>query len=455
MRRVLVFVSAVLIGTASAGLFYVHPESTRNCIQDCLDGCSANDTVLVGAGTYHENVIWPVTPGIKLISEFGRDTTVIDGGGTDRVLCIPGGTDTTTVIRGFTITHGYSDLWVGAGIRCDTNASPLIEDNLITGNYTDGSADAHGAGIGASVNASPVIRNNVISHNHAGGSGLVGGGVFCMEGGAPLIIGNRVEHNTASSSGGGIACYGDAGAQVRDNEVAGNTGGSGGGIACLDGSVAVVAGNRVTGNEADTTGGGILAWTNANPVLCHNLVSGNSAQQGSGIGCWVSSSPAVESCEVCGNTGDGIGCAYGSTPTFHHCNIAGNTGYGLRNHDTTVLVVATECWWGHLTGPYHPGLNPGGEGDTVSDGVNFCDWLQEPVTGVEERAEGRGIRDELRIPTVMRARYLARLACRVLDIQGRDVTDRRGQLAPGVYFVHQPTADSRQLTAVRKVVVTE
>ena len=47
----------------------------------------------------------------------------------------------------------------------------------------------------------------------------------------------------------------------------------------------------------------------------------------------------------------------------------------------------------------------------------------------------------------------------LLDITGRRVMDLAPgpndirHIAPGVYFLHQPTADGRQLTAVRKVVV--
>jgi hypothetical protein len=47
----------------------------------------------------------------------------------------------------------------------------------------------------------------------------------------------------------------------------------------------------------------------------------------------------------------------------------------------------------------------------------------------------------------------------LLDISGRKVMELAPgpndirHIAPGVYFVHEPTADSRQLTAVRKVVI--
>lgn len=58
----------------------------------------------------------------------------------------------------------------------------------------------------------------------------------------------------------------------------------------------------------------------------------------------------------------------------------------------------------------------------------------EPMTGAEEGAEGGEMRDELRIPTVMRAPDLARLDGRVFDVHGREVTGRPATLSAGVYF---------------------
>jgi hypothetical protein len=57
------------------------------------------------------------------------------------------------------------------------------------------------------------------------------------------------------------------------------------------------------------------------------------------------------------------------------------------------------------------------------------------LTGVEESVEYGGMRTGLRIPTVMRAPELVRLDVRVLDALGREVTNQRQHLAPGVYFV--------------------
>ena len=69
----------------------------------------------------------------------------------------------------------------------------------------------------------------------------------------------------------------------------------------------------------------------------------------------------------------------------------------------------------------------------VGHGGTFLKYTGGP--GIEERDEGGGMRDELRMPTVMRAAELARVEGRVFDMTGREVTDRKKRLAPGVYFV--------------------
>ena len=42
-------------------------------------------------------------------------------------------------------------------------------------------------------------------------------------------------------------------------------------------------------------------------------------------------------------------------------------------------IDATNNFWGHTTGPYHPAGNPGGEGDEVSDNVLFDPWVGEQI----------------------------------------------------------------------------
>lgn len=79
-------------------------------IGDALASAEPGDTILVAAGTYFVNLEWPATSGIKLHSESGAHTTLLDGRGNAVVITIGTGVDTTTVVRGFTIQNGFAQV---------------------------------------------------------------------------------------------------------------------------------------------------------------------------------------------------------------------------------------------------------------------------------------------------------------------------------------------------------
>ena len=73
MKKYALVSIVALLGICSithATVWYVHPESVMNCIDDCLDSISTGDTVLVGPGTYVENIAWPPTQSIYLIGVY-------------------------------------------------------------------------------------------------------------------------------------------------------------------------------------------------------------------------------------------------------------------------------------------------------------------------------------------------------------------------------------------------
>lgn len=72
---------------------------------------------------------------------------------------------------------------------------------------------------------------------------------------------------------------------------------------------------------------------------------------------------------------------YASSNSLHYNNIFNNSEYGVsiafyRNDP----VDASHNWWGDETGPYHPGENPNGNGNTVSNHIVFSPWLKEPYS---------------------------------------------------------------------------
>ncbi|MBN2699445.1 MAG: dockerin type I repeat-containing protein [Bacteroidales bacterium] len=76
-----------------------------------------------------------------------------------------------------------------------------------------------------------------------------------------------------------------------------------------------------------------------------------------------------------------------SLPTITNCDFVETDptyGYGVWNETGTVTIVAENCWWNDVTGPYHPTLNPDGLGERVSNNVDFTPWITEtakPIMG--------------------------------------------------------------------------
>lgn len=365
-------IAVLLFSTANATVWYVHPDSTMNCIQHCLDSCSTGDTVLVGQGTYYENIVWPIMQGIDLISENGAAVTMINGGGTARVIEIIGTFSNATVIEGFTIQNGYHSV-AGGGIYCGNGASPTIRENVIANNVVDSmgagiecannsspliqnnsifSNISHfvGAGIGCYESSHPTIQNNVISNNLADFGSV---GICCAYSSSPSIIGNTISGNTGTYWFGGIGAGGACAPTIRDNTIENNEAMWGAGIG-LEGA-GIIIDNDIIGNVADSMGGGIASYTNSTAVIDSNLISNNSAFKGGGIWVHENSSPQIRHNTISGNTassgagircsdyshpyiydndimdnaadsvGGGITCAYGSSPTIQGNTIRKNT----------------------------------------------------------------------------------------------------------------------------------
>ena len=464
---VITIVVLFLCSTARAErtVWYVHPDSTLNTIQAGLDSCADNDVVLVGPGIYYENIVWPNTQGIDLLSEIGPNATIIDGNSAGRVITITTGVDSTTTIEGFTIQYGspvfQHDL--GGGLSC-LESSPTITGNKIICNIAAG-----GGGIYC-YRSSTIIVDNLISVNAAIGLLAIGGGIYCEEdkslisnniiarnssfdgGGirclrsSTHIAGNSIDSNTACY-GGGISCSDDS-LLISDNIISGNYSMDGGGIYCTQSS-AHITDNTIAGNTADNEGGGICCALGS-PNITKNTVVENSStyRVSAGIVCKSNCLAIIDSCTISSNYGDGIVCCYEAIPALNYNNIFDNTGYGVRNVDSTVIVDATFNWWGDSTGPYHPDSNPGGLGDTVSDYVDFIPWLYWP--GVEERPSVNSVvKHGAIVATIFRGPLVLPTdkSCKVFDITGRVVAPDK--MRPGIYFIEVDGQIAQKVVKVR------
>ncbi|MDQ3049380.1 MAG: T9SS type A sorting domain-containing protein [Bacteroidota bacterium] len=282
-----------------------HVPGAYPTIQSALMSCQSNDTVLVQAGNYPENLSWPAVNGIKLLSVSGPDSTVLSGNQSGRVLAISSALlDTTTHITGFTFRDGYLDSGqgYGAGIYI-TNAAVILNDIRVTGNrvFLPG---GHGYGAGIYLdNSSTIIVNSTINENSIDSASWCYGAGIYISGGSPVISNVNILNNSARSDswcyGVGLFARANAMVRVEQTTVSGNYSGNnalwyyGNGI-FLGNVTATLTNVLVTNNTSGSGGtfnygGGIFCdGTNGNinlvnVTVAENYRSGNGAITGSGI----------------------------------------------------------------------------------------------------------------------------------------------------------------------------
>lgn len=458
---------------AYATVWYVHPDSSLNSIQAGLDSCAAYDTVLVGPGIYYENIDWPYLQGINLVSEHGPDSTIIDGQKNSGVIYLslmP--EDSTTLIHGFTIRNGNA--WLGGGIH-SLGGRPTISGNTITGNTSQWPGSTRDGESGDVDVAISLYDDSALQES---GPPPQGGGIY-TEWSSAVIIDNLITGNSATSNGGGVACFCDAAnisPLISNNTITSNTAHAGGGVYIdCPFTMTVIKENTISGNTANY-GGGVACYYVFNPLLriTKNMIIGNVADSaGGGIWCYLSSIPIIDSCVIADNVGDGICSDFYSSPVIYYNNITNNIGFGVRNDDPTELVVAENNWWGDATGPYHPVTNPGGLGDTVSDYVDYDPWLTSPGTQEHEFHQLLSILLEAfpnpfhKLTTINFSigQGAQHMELKIYDVSGRlirrlystmphascamqaswDGTDQAGrQLGSGIYFLQLKVGDYRQ-----------
>jgi hypothetical protein len=181
-------------GTGTAG----NPFAT---IQVGINASSDGQSVLVGAGTYVENINYNG----KNISILGahRETTIIDGDSSGSVVRFEAGEDSTASLSRFTLRNGTGTMInetqsKGGGIYC-TGSSPTLTDLKIINN----TATTWGGGIHCEYTSNPTITDVFIMENSTNDTASgQGGGLYCWYS-APKLT-NVLIANNSSIKGGGV-----------------------------------------------------------------------------------------------------------------------------------------------------------------------------------------------------------------------------------------------------------
>ncbi|MFN0057144.1 MAG: hypothetical protein ACKVX7_01685, partial [Planctomycetota bacterium] len=188
MRRLILILGTLVcaqsLAAAQSGAILLVP-GTYSTIYAAVEAAADGDTVLVAPGAYPGGGFWFLGKAIHVRSEAGPEATIIMN---SSVICIDNERP-DSIVEGFTI-----DGALGGGVYCE--------------------------------DSSPTIRNNIIKNCSTFIYGF-GGGIYTFnakpgETYSARIIGNRIEGNYGSRSGGGIMVRG-APAIIQDNVIANNS----------------------------------------------------------------------------------------------------------------------------------------------------------------------------------------------------------------------------------------
>ena len=325
-------------------------------IQEAIDNAVIPSTIVVKAGTYHENEINTLGNAFTITGEVGPDGTLltkISGANQDvdensSVFYFDSGETCTTVIENLVIeggnAHGY-----GGGIQI-FNCSPTIRSCHITGNSAlyrnDGSeAKPRGGGIYLS-NSDSLIEDCTITGNAVQWEGdldAYGGGIYCKDG-SPTLSGCRITDNCIYHTG-SDPCKGDCGESGKCGQAEGM------GIAA-DGATltitdCVIEGNTVQGqyttscntNASQTaSSGGGLSFDDCTVSITDTVISNNWARLYGGIVAYDCTTIELFRCEISGNNDTGIYLDENVEGTMSECLVDSNTNAGISAYKASLTL---------------------------------------------------------------------------------------------------------------------
>jgi hypothetical protein len=311
--------------------------SLREAIALVNAGQVADNTIVLNAGT-HTNAQGALNVTHSLVLQgAGTGTTIIDGGGTDRVFLIDPAAAVNVQLSGVTVRNGNTQGF-GGGIELvdvagqssvltltncvvsqNVSASSgagiyslagdvhlnacLVVNNQTTGTgggvvvafsgtgnltVTDSTISGNQASAASAIGVfggdpgNLTITRSAITGNTATGTFIGGAGISVNETGTVTIGDSTISTNTGPLDGGGILFWGHApaGVTLSNDVIAGNssTQGNGGGVAVNVNTTLTVTGCTITGNSAALSGGGISDTGNGALTISNSLLAANSAK---------------------------------------------------------------------------------------------------------------------------------------------------------------------------------
>ncbi len=317
-------------------------------IQTAINHSFEGDIVLVGPGTYYENLNFN-GKNIMLTSFYNveKDTsfiysTIIHGRKKSSVVRFENQEKSLARLSGFTIT-------MGSGVFDNPFYNPENSSfqNEFENPYENDEYFYLGGGIYCK-NANPTLDNLIITRNSA----FKGGGIFFFSSNAKLekII---LSQNFAEDDGGGVSCY-LANPTFKDiNFIENSAAKQGAGIACVYNSNPNFLRAEFEKNSAVKNGGGIFCDLNSNPTFENCIIFLNSAETGGAVYC-KRSSPEFENVTIVNNSANkrtaGIFCYDNSNPILMNCilwkNSYGEIAFSHHSEKSSVSISYSDIYSG-------------------------------------------------------------------------------------------------------------
>jgi len=352
-------ISMFLTSTALADTWTVDDDGKAdfNNIQAAVDASSDGDEIIVMPGTYTgTGDIGVVDMSDKRVTLRSTDpdnptvvaATIIDGENERR--CIYLSHVNPLVIKGFTITNGYTE--------------------------------SKGGGIFGG-DGSPTVTDCTFSNNHAG---IAGGGFYCRSG-SPYIVNCMFESNTAQE-GGAVKLYRSIDPHIISTSFIGNTAGGGGAINIdgeLVGGIHVISDCLFDGNAA-VNGGGLFIFRVDVQLLNDEFRNNTADSQGGAM--WIDSSTTnIANCFFCQNSPQNLWGGW--------IDDGGNTMSDLCDDDDGD-GVADETDNCYLYNPDQADCNENGIGDVcdIADGTSY-DMNSNGIPDDCDDSDGDGVTDDI------------------------------------------------------------
>ncbi len=328
--------------------------SLREAIQNINDGATtyadcaptgaygASDTINIPAGLYTIAIAttnedlnadgdFDINKSVSIVGA-GAGSTIINGGGIDRVFHITGAYAVS--IAGVTIQNGNT-AGAGGGIYNDSGTLS-VTDSTISGNSAPS-----GGGIWNYLGGTLTVTDSTISGNSAAN---YGGGVCNHWGGTANVTNSTISGNSAAFSGG---ILNSDTLTVTSSTISGNTGARGGGIDNDD--TLTVTNSTISGNTATTVdgGGGIKNGQWGTATVTNSTIVRNAANAGRGSGIFngsIGTSKLIVANSIVADNGVGLDCVGGIPGDGWNIDSGGNidsdTSCGTFTHNSSMIQGA-------------------------------------------------------------------------------------------------------------------